>query len=1304
MGLRQVRLSLRSRPDSSRTTLVSPKLITTPDEDVGSPSEIVRDVWDEAYVQLKTDPATPDMIADYEHVLVAALRPISPEHAHGLDRNPSHWITHLEEVSRRALIESLVTRGCDAFERSSYGRKMLSFVALSIDKMKSTIESMVEICPASSTAWLAACLIIAPTIINNARRVDSHQPGINYVISRMPWYTELTKVPTVSSWKTPELQAAVNAKVVHLYKLVIRYLLASARFYDHSSYRFAPNSAKWASWDAMVVDIQAAETELQECIQTHSGKSLKRALNEGVRQGEHIKNIISVFSIAQRRANLMDKIMPDAGLSHADTYQDYVNQIANPHNNTGHGVLSHPTFTKWSNTDSGLLVLTGQPGTGKSVLAKYLLTELPRVRPMSLCSFFFKDGGEQNNLDTAMYEVLNSILRQCSHLDDVEEKAEQATRHSVRPDSDLFWELVEIASRGTPHGRVTVILDALDECKNAHLATALKLLNDYQSRFPDSRVKFLLTTRPVPDLLELLTNGTVLNLDEDAECRESIMGDIARVAQDRVECFARERCIRDDGTKSKLLSHLEAHDNASYLFTDLLFTYLYSLPVRPGTNYWSRTFDQLPTTVFEIYRALLDQIHESNRDDVRIMLELVLATTKPLTVRETAIALALHIDDCTSCDREDELGLPAEDFKAWLRDTCGPFFNVYNDRIYFAHQTVRDYLLPVGDQTEKPGWLEQLCIESCHKTMAHSCFAYQHLPFVTNNKFMMTEEYVQAPFYAKRQYHQWCRESFAFAEHAFAKWVVHVRNAQQQYRDTAEREESDGEAIPKIHDDSSQMEAGSDKMEDQASQLSAELSEELSEQSSGQHPENQSEEITEGGAREQTEEQLRQQSAEPRAQLSEQDSDKQFEETVEEKTEENTENDGDEDAGHATKETRQHAGDETEDHNPELADEQTEKQTEDHAEEEVYHTPDQTPGQTEGQLDVVPTAKDENGHHPRLLIDQVNELFPEFQAELALSLFCCSGMASSFDVRTFVEMLPQEYPARDSILTALSQSLMARYCHLGDGVDLEYGADLAEQVLKRTRRGHPQLTQRLATFDQGLNMRFWDVVDRDVPITGNEMREADKAVTVTPTGHPRRAAVLHQRAAVLERQYQRTKDATAISQAIEDILSVVELVSPSPSAKPRYLDYLANLLGQRYLDGGDAADLDLAIKAAEEAVATAESISADDAKIVAIHRSTLASWLGARYRMTRLPRDIDRALEAIRIALDITSADDPSLPIYLCSHARRLYERYEETGVQEDLHEAIRLSHRSVELTSAEHPLYPFHSLFHQVLSTEECD
>lgn len=1072
----------------------------------------------------------------------------------------------------------------------------------------------------------------------------------------MPWYTELTKVPTVNSWKTPELQAAVTAKVVDLYKLVIRYLLANARFHDHSTYRFAPNSAKWRSWETMVADIQAAELELQWCIQTHSGKSLKRALNEGGRQGENIKNIISVFSVAQRRANLLDKLMPEARLSHADTYRDYVNQIASPHSNTGHGVLSHSAFTNWSNADSGLLVLTGQPGTGKSVLAKYLLTELARVRPLSLCSFFFKDGAE-HNLNTALHEVLYCIVQQCSHLDEVEEKVEQATRHSVRPDADLFWELIEIASRGTPQGQVAVVLDALDECQNAHLEPALKLLNGYQSRFPESKVKFLLTTRPAPGLLEALTNGTILNLDDDAECREAIMGDIGRVAQDQVEYFAREKSIRDQGTRSKLLRHLEMHDNSSYLFTDLLFTYLYSLPVRPGTNYWSRMFDHLPRTVIEIYRALLDQIHESNRDDVRIMLELVLASTKPLSIREAAIALAIHVDDCTSCDREDELGLPAEDFKAWLSDTCGPFFDVYNDRIYLAHQTVRDYLLPSEGQTEKPGWLEQLSTESCHQTMARSCFAYHSLPFVTKNKFMSIEEYIQAPFYTKRAYHRWCQESFVFAEHAFANWVVHVKKSLRPSHHQTDKDENHQDLFEE-QEYPTGAQKPSDKTHERASQESETAFETESEASS----------------------------------------EEQFEDPLDDTTESKTEGDEQEEVAHDANES----GDNAED-TVERADDQT-KEVADQNEREIYSTPDEMRGRTEGQIVDVTDGLNETQKSSSRLIDQVHELFPEFQPQLALSLFCCCAIPASCDVRTFVEMLPMENPARDDILIALSQSLMARYCHLGDRLDLEYGSDLAEQVLKRTRRGHPQLTPRLATFDQGLNMRFWDAVHHESPITGNEMRVADKAVTVAPTGHPRRPAALYQRATVLEKKYQRTKDAVAINKAIADILNVVALVSPSLSAKPRYLDYLANLLGQRFLDGGNAADLDLAIKAAEEAVATSEFVTPNDTQVVAMHRSTLASWLGARYRMTRQQSDIERALEVIRVVLDITSVDDSSLPIYLCNYARRLYERYEETGVEEDLSKAIALSRRAAERTSPEHPIYPFHNLFHQVLSTGDSD
>ncbi|KAF9889377.1 hypothetical protein FE257_007487 [Aspergillus nanangensis] len=1123
-------LSVKGRPNSARSAAHLPadeEVPEVPGLMVEKPLPVARGVWDEAYVQLKNDPATAEAIGDYERILIAALRPISPEHAYGLDRNPSHWVAHLDDACRVALIEALVTRGCDAFERSSYGRKMLSFVALSIDKMKSTAEGAVEICPASSTAWLAACLIIAPVIINNARKVDASQQGVNYIVSRMPWYTELTKIANLHSWKTPDLQETIAEMTVEIYKQLIRYLLACGRFYDHSSYRFAPNRAKWDDWAVMVSDIKSAEDRIEAFIQAHTGKPVKRALGEAAKQGETIRSIISVFSVAQRRANLMDKIMPDVTLLNPDTYQDYVNQIALPHIETGQGVLSHPTFTSWARGDSGLLVLSGQPGTGKSVLAKCLLQELPRAKATSLCSFFFKDGGEQNNLNTAMYEVLHAVLRQCSRLDAVEEKAEKATRHSVRPDSDLFWEILETAGQDATHDQVTIVLDAMDECKNVHLATALQMLNTYQAKFPGSRVKFLLTTRPVPDILQLLTNGTILNMDEDSDCRVSLMGDIARVAQDRVEKFARERCIRDQATLDKLLTHLETQTNPSYLYTDLLFTYLDTLPVRPGTNYWSRTFDHLPSNLAEIYRALLDRIHESNRDDVRIMLEIVLAATKPLTLREMSIALALHIDDCSATTREDELGLPAEEFRNWTRDTCGVFFDVYNDRIYFTHQTVRDYLLANDSDNQRPEWLEPLSLASCHRTMAQSCFAYQALPFVASHEFLTIAEYADTPFYAKQEYHARCRGGFEFAEHAFAQWANHIRNAHVAV---------------------------------------------------------------------------------------------------------------------------------------------------------------------------------EGAENSPLFLDAVKDEYPAFQADRAVAIFCSSALPSSAEATQFLEMVAVDSPGRDDMITSLSQSLMARYCQAGDALDLQCGASLAESVLERTMCGHPQLAQRLAAYDQGLNMRFWDTVDHDVPITGSEMREAEKAVTTTPAGHPRRASVLHHRAAVLERQYQRTKNSETITQAIDDmtgVVEIVEVVAPSSLQRPWHLNYLANLLGQRFLDGGDMADLALAIQTAEEAVAATEQANCVDVLSQANHRSTLASWLAARYRHTKDPREIDGAIEAIRIALDVTTDDDPSRPIYLCSHARRMYERYEQTAVEEDLQQAIILAQKATDLTASDHPLHPFHRLFAHVLSTE---
>src|SRR5579871_3337423 len=61
---------------------------------------------------------------------------------------------------------------------------------------------------------------------------------------------------------------------------------------------------------------------------------------------------------------------------------------------------THKTYQNWlESPDGGLLLLSADPGCGKSVLSRFLIEEvLPVKLPRAtICYFFFKDSPDQNN-------------------------------------------------------------------------------------------------------------------------------------------------------------------------------------------------------------------------------------------------------------------------------------------------------------------------------------------------------------------------------------------------------------------------------------------------------------------------------------------------------------------------------------------------------------------------------------------------------------------------------------------------------------------------------------------------------------------------------------------------------------------------------------------------------------------------------------------------------------------------------------------------------------------------------------------
>jgi hypothetical protein len=152
---------------------------------------------------------------------------------------------------------------------------------------------------------------------------------------------------------------------------------------------------------------------------------------------------------------------------------------------------------------------------------------------------------------------------------------------------------------------------------------------------------------------------------------------------------------------------------------------------------------------------------------------------------EMNIALIVNSPDCLGCQQEDQLPLQGDKaFKTYVLESCGFFLDVYNNGVYFIHQTVKDFLLPKEAKDDKrPDWLRGISIEACHRTLAERCFAYISLPFVKATEFMRIEDYSRAPFYTQAEYHRKWKGRFHFGEYAFSKWVIHLRNSHEPAKD-----------------------------------------------------------------------------------------------------------------------------------------------------------------------------------------------------------------------------------------------------------------------------------------------------------------------------------------------------------------------------------------------------------------------------------------------------------------------------------------------------------------------------------------
>ncbi|KAF4763491.1 hypothetical protein HAV15_000099 [Penicillium sp. str.  len=410
------------------------------------------------------------------------------------------------------------------------------------------------------------------------------------------------------------------------------------------------------------------------------------------------------------------------------TYERYKDYVPARVHGTCEWFMDHDNFQEWLRKDSGPLLVSADPGCGKSVLAKYLIDEgLPRS--VTICYFFFKNK-VQNTIRQALCALLYQIFSQKSSL--IEHAMEEFRNNGqdLINSTKSLWKIMRKTVDDPRAGSIIIVLDAIDECVDSGFEDLIRNM-DIQfrgNRSGPNILKYLLTSRPYERIISQFTSF------RDSYCyvripgedeSEKISREINKVIRYRVIQLAQEKRLPEN-VRRRLETRLLEIPHRTYLWIHLVFNILTTETFKKTPKGVDSAIESLPKDLYRAYERILSR---SKKDPlVQKALCVILVASRPLTLPEMNIALNVDITIKSTHDLDLENN---EDFGSRLRSWCGLFISIYHDKIYLFHETAREFLLASSEppRTIISGltWEKSITDVRAHAVLAEICVAYLDL-------------------------------------------------------------------------------------------------------------------------------------------------------------------------------------------------------------------------------------------------------------------------------------------------------------------------------------------------------------------------------------------------------------------------------------------------------------------------------------------------------------------------------------------------------------------------------------------------
>ena len=526
-----------------------------------------------------------------------------------------------------------------------------------------------------------------------------------------------------------------------LKELYIRILRFQARSVCQFSRNLASGTTramfKKDDWDALLEEIKLQERNCQTFFDAVKNQEALDAREEGHTQ--RISSLLNKLDELQLGIGEVRDLIEEFHFSDEEKKcfeilrtSDYVSRKnLNPPRlpETCKWFLDHPKYKGWTAIppDSRLLWVSADPGCGKSVLAKALVDD--QYERGSVCYYFFKD---DDVFSRSPSHALCALLHQiCDARPALIRHVLPMYRRNGTKLVDLFEELWSIFSdvvNDKEVGKIICILDAIDECSDSWQKELLQRLATMATA--STSIKILITSRPYSSIESALFYKTgldknTINLAGEAKAEKSLIEEeIGLVIKSRIQGFQELRESNEifDDAHQILQNRCDEIENRTYLWVSAIFDELEREAGAPKRILMD-TIKTLPETVDKAYENILKKSSNTpvSENDLRTILQTMLVAVRPFTLMEMNVALSTQraSQNSTSLDLDRE-----ESFSKWIRNLCGFFINIIDDKLYFVHQTAREFL--IGEEGYRPvvRWKGSFQQADSHILLALICIDY----------------------------------------------------------------------------------------------------------------------------------------------------------------------------------------------------------------------------------------------------------------------------------------------------------------------------------------------------------------------------------------------------------------------------------------------------------------------------------------------------------------------------------------------------------------------------------------------------